>query len=329
MTLSPSTSARGRFAPSPSGRMHLGNVFTAIMSYLSARKKGGGWIVRMEDLDTQRCRSEFKRLLLDDLRWLGLEWDNAAPSADTILPHEFFQSERGHLYTKAFSTLLGKGLVYDCYCTRADLRSSSAPHSSDGISVYSGKCRGLSDDERRLLSERRSPAQRLATDDRTIVFTDGHYGRQEHNLALDCGDFIIRRSDGNFAYQLAVVVDDALMGVTEVVRGRDLLPSTAAQLYLYECLSLTPPRFIHHPLLLAPDKRRLSKRNKDTDMGCLRDSLTREELIGKIMFLSGCAEKEEAMTLTEAETIFDWARVRKEDIVVESGTGHKESGLRL
>ena len=307
---------RGRFAPSPSGRMHLGNVYSALLSYLSARKKGGEWILRIEDLDRQRCKKAYSVQLLDDLRWLGLKWDNASASSECALSPEFFQSNRDSFYVSAFNSLCERGLVYDCFCRRADLLSASAPHASDGTPIYSGKCRNLSESERNLLSKTRAPAKRLMVADKTISFVDGHFGAQKCNLLCDCGDFIIRRADGNFAYQLAVVVDDALMGVTEVVRGRDLLSSVGAQLYLYETLSLTPPEFYHLPLLLSPDGRRLSKRDKDSDMGFLCDNFTPEELIGKILCLSGCLEKEETLSPEEAVSVFGWEKLRREDVTV-------------
>lgn len=310
---------RGRFAPSPSGRMHLGNVYSALLSYLSAKKQGGEWILRIEDLDRQRCKKEYSAQLLDDLLWLGLKWDNFSPEKGGLTP-EFFQSNRDSFYISAFNSLCEKGLVYDCFCRRADLLSASAPHASDGSPIYSGKCKSLSENERNLLLKTRSPAKRLMVEDKSISFIDGHFGAQKSNLPRDVGDFIIRRSDGNFAYQLAVVVDDALMGVSEIVRGRDLLSSVGAQLYLYGKLSLIPPdsfpEFYHLPLLLSCDGRRLSKRDKDIDMGFLRDNFSAVDLIGKILFLSGCIEKEEKISLEEAVGEFDWKKVKKEDIFV-------------
>ncbi|WP_294429444.1 tRNA glutamyl-Q(34) synthetase GluQRS [uncultured Treponema sp.] len=309
---------RGRFAPSPSGRMHLGNVYSALLSYLSAKKTGGEWILRIEDLDRQRCKKEYSSQLIEDLLWLGLKWDNFSAS-EGGLSGEFYQSNRDSFYIRAFDLLCEKGLVYDCFCTRADLLSSSAPHASDGKSVYSGKCRNLSESEKSLLYSVRLPAKRIIVEDRTCSFFDGHYGNQNCDLSRDLGDFIIRRSDGNFSYQLAVVVDDALMGVNQVVRGRDLISSTFNQLYLYEKLDFHQlPQFFHLPLLLSADGRRLSKRDKDTDMGFLRENFTSEQLIGKILFLCGCLEKEEKLSLEEAVSAFDWQKVKKEDVVIES-----------
>ena len=306
---------RGRFAPSPSGRMHLGNIYSALISYLSARKSGGEWILRIEDLDRQRCKPEYSLQLLDDLIWLGLKWDNFSLASECGLALEFFQSNRDSFYTKAFDFFCEQGLVYDCFCHRADLHVSSAPHVSDGTPIYSGKCRNLSENERNLLLKTRAPAKRIMVEDRNISFVDGHFGAQKCNLLCNVGDFVIRRADGNFSYQLAVVVDDALMGVTEVVRGRDLLSSVGAQLYLYETLSYTPPKFYHLPLLLSFDGRRLSKRDRDLSMEFLRNKFTKEELIGKILFLSGCLEKEESLSIKEAVLAFDWKKIKKEDVL--------------
>lgn len=302
--------------------MHLGNVYSALISYLSARKKNGDWILRVEDLDRQRCKKEYSAQLLEDLLWLGLKWDNFSSKNGGLSP-EFYQSNRDSFYIKAFDSLCGQNLVYECFCRRADLLASSAPHASDGTPIYSGKCRNLSQSEKNLLRkkmllENRSPAKRVLTEDKNISFVDGHFGSQSCNLEGDFGDFIIRRGDGNFSYQLAVVVDDALMGVTEVVRGRDLLSSAASQIYLYEKLGFEPPEFFHIPLLVSSDGRRLSKRDKDIDMGFLRGNFTCEELIGKILFLCGILEKEEKLSLSEAVSVFKWEKVSLSDIKLQT-----------
>ena len=297
--------------------MHLGNVYSALLSYLSSKKSGGEWILRIEDLDRQRCKKEYSSQLLDDLLWLGLKWDNFS-SESGGLSAEFFQSNRDSFYIKAFDFLCEKGLVYDCFCRRADLLASSAPHASDGRAVYSGKCKNLSENEKSLLYKMRSPAKRIAVENREVSFNDGHFGNLSCNLFSECGDFIIRRADLNFAYQLAVVVDDALMGVNQVVRGRDLISSTFEQIYLYEKLGLSVPEFFHIPLLVNDEGKRLSKRDKDLDMGILRENFTPEELISKILYLCGCLEKEEALSLEEAVSVFDWKHVKKEDIVTRN-----------
>ncbi|MEE3412097.1 MAG: glutamate--tRNA ligase family protein, partial [Treponema sp.] len=278
---------KGRFAPSPSGRMHLGNIYAALISWLSAKKDGGQWLLRIEDLDKQRCKREWADRLMDDLLWLGLEWDegpgkkylqdqkaaNEAPAKidggaardlqdqkaakpagftdqNRAAAKSYYQSERDSIYQKYFRALEERGLVYDCFCRRADLLAASAPHASDGTPIYAGTCRKLSAADRERLLKERSPAKRMRLPDRESIFVDGHYGPQKCKLASDAGDFIIRRADGNFSYQLAVTVDDALMGVTQVARGRDLLASTHQQLFLYEALGLAAPQFLHFPLLV-------------------------------------------------------------------------------
>ena len=294
--------------------MHLGNVYSALLSYLSAKKSGGEWILRIEDLDRQRCKKEYSTQLLDDLLWLGLKWDNFSAQSGG-LSAEFYQSNRDSFYINAFDSLCEAGLVYDCFCRRADLLASSAPHASDGRAIYSGKCKNLSENEKSLLYKMRSPAKRIAVENREVSFDDGHFGFQKCNLAIECGDFIIRRADLNFAYQLAVVVDDALMGVNQIVRGRDLISSTFEQMYLYEKLDYPVPLFFHIPLLVNEKGKRLSKRDKDSDMGILRESFTPEEVIGKILFLCGCLKKEEKISLDEAVSAFDWNHVKRDDIV--------------
>ena len=270
---------RGRFAPSPTGRMHLGNVFCALLSWLSAKSKGGEWVLRIEDLDPQRSRREYALQLMDDLQWLGLPWDG----------EPVWQSQRGHIYEEYLHLLTEMGLTYPCFCTRADIMATQAPHETDGRVVYKGTCRPKYTDaarsvptpsgednsfnvQRSTLTSLLSPPEtggvprsgegvdspftanpstfniqpspltvtpattRLIVPDRIIPFTDGHYGQHDINLAEHCGDYIIRRKDGAWAYQLAVVVDDALMGVTEIVRGRDLLLSSPQQIHLRNLL---------------------------------------------------------------------------------------------
>ncbi len=307
---------RGRFAPSPSGRMHLGNLFSALLAWLSVRRAGGKLVLRIEDLDPDRCRGAFSRQLADDLRWLGLDWDEGYDRGGTSGPYE--QSERTDIYAAAFHTLEERGLVYPCYCTRAERLAASAPHRSDGQSPYSGRCHDLTQGERATLEAGgRRPAWRLRVPDRSVSFLDGHLGPFEENLSRNCGDFIIRRSDGVYAYQLAVVVDDGAMGITQVVRGRDLLDSTPRQLWLYELLRLTPPRFFHVPLLLAPDGRRLSKREHDLDMGALRLRFTPEELLGTLAFLAGLQPTPVPSSAPDLIPLFSWEKVPQEDIYVD------------
>lgn len=237
---------RGRFAPTPSGRMHLGNVFSALLAWLSVRAAHGELVLRIEDLDTLRCSAENAEILKDDLRWLGLTWDAEQPD----------QSTRSEYYESILDRLRSEGFVYPCWCTRGDLKNAAnAPHASDGHPIYPGTCRDLTEEERAAKAKVRAPLWRLRAPDESIAFSDGHYGPYAENLARECGDFILRRADGVFAYQLAVVADDIDAGVTQVVRGRDLLSSTPRQLYLYRLLNAAPPEYYHVPLLTAPDGR--------------------------------------------------------------------------
>ena len=308
---------RGRFAPSPSGRIHLGNILCCLLAWLSARQRGGGVVLRIEDLDTTRCPGRYAGQMEEDLRWLGLIWDEGPGAGGPDGP--YYQSERTALYQAALDRLTDMGLVYPCFCTRAELHAASAPHREDGQTVYPGTCRHLTAAEAAERTKVRSPALRLLVPEEEITFADGHMGEHREHLARDCGDFLLRRSDGVFAYQLAVVVDDAAMGVTEVVRGADLLASTPRQLLLYRLLGLKAPAFIHLPLLLAPDGRRLSKRDADAGLDCLRGRSTAEEVLGKLAYLAGFNPSAEPRTAEALLADFSWERVPGEDIRIPSG----------
>ncbi len=296
----------GRFAPSPSGRMHLGNAFTALMAWLSARARGGEVVLRIEDLDPRRSKPAFTEAIMGDLRWLGLDWDRRAED----------QSRRGEAYRAALDALGRRGLLYPCYCTRDQLHAASAPHASDGRVIYGGACRDLTAAQRAAMGDR-PHSLRARVPARVIEFTDGLQGPQRMDLAREWGDFIVRRADGVAAYQLAVVVDDAACGVTEVVRGRDLLSSTPVQLWLYEALGLTPPAFIHVPMLLAPDGRRLSKRERAMDLGELRKEYSPERVVGLLARACGLIDRWEAVSPAELAAAFRWERVRPGDITVD------------
>lgn len=298
---------RGRFAPSPTGRMHLGNVYSALLSWLSARSRGGEWVVRIEDIDTGRSRREYAQQILDDLQWLGLEWDGEVT----------YQSERGAIYAEHLERLNDLGLIYPCRCTRADIMATQAPHESDGRVVYGGRCRpGSLHPMSAAALECCKEKLRLVVPDREIQYTDGHYGPQTVNLSEHCGDFILRRADGAWAYQLAVVVDDALTGVTEVVRGRDLILSAAQQIYLYGLLGYEAPQFCHLPLLCNTTGNRLSKRDGSLDMGALRSRYTAGEIIGWLAHEAGIAETRESVSAAELIGIFDWGKVPTEDRII-------------
>ena len=234
----------GRFAPTPSGRMHLGNVFAALVAWLSVRHDHGHMVLRMEDLDTQRTSGEFAQVLREDLLWLGLDWDEETQP----------QSQRSHIYTSYFEQLESMGLLYPCYCTRSQLHSVNAPHLSDRTYVYTGTCRNLSEGERAAFG--RAPAWRVIVPDQEWTVDDKIQGVYTENLATHCGDFVVRRADGVYVYQLAVTVDDALAGVNQVVRGTDLLSSAPRQMYLQSLLGFSHPEYAHVPMLLAPDGRR-------------------------------------------------------------------------
>lgn len=293
---------KGRFAPSPTGRMHLGNVFCALLSWLSAKSEGGEWLLRIENIDRSRSRQEYADLLMQDLEWLGLEWDGSV----------VYQSQRGDLYEHYLHQLTEQGLTYPCYCTRADLLAAQAPHESDGRVVYPGTCR------HRPPQPDRPAATRLIVPDRDIAFTDGHYGTHTVNLARQVGDFIIHRKDGGWAYQLAVVVDDALMGVNEVVRGRDLLLSSPQQMYVADLLGFPSPRFIHLPLLCNTQGQRLSKRDQSLDLGALRQRYTSAQLIGLLAHLAGIQSAPTPITAKDLLPLFSWQKVPCQDIVVKS-----------
>jgi glutamyl-tRNA synthetase len=303
----------GRFAPTPSGRMHLGNVLCALLAWLSVRQQGGRMVLRIEDLDAMRCPRQYADLLEEDILWLGIDWDEGGSKGGPRGP--YYQSECAPLYEKALQKLREKGLLYPCFCSRAQLHAASAPHLSDGQVLYNGHCRSLSAEEAAQLSKIRRPADRLRVPDRTITFVDGCQGPYTESLPLECGDFLVRRSDGVFAYQLAVVADDARMGVTEVVRGKDLLSSTARQIYLFELLGFPPPHYRHIPLLLAPDGRRLSKRDHDLSLEVLRQSLPdARPLIGLLAFLCGQLPRPEPISPRELLPLFCWDNVPKENI---------------
>ena len=264
----------GRFAPTPSGRLHLGNLLCAMLAYLSARHAGGRFLLRIEDLDAPRCPRSLARQAVEDLAWFGLRWD--APP--------LYQSERTAVYQSHLERLRAKGLIYPCFCTRAQLQqqASAAPNLGDTQRVYAGTCAHLTREEIGRLSLARSPALRVRVPDEEIRFVDGLQGPQCENLARDCGDFIVRRSDGLFGYQLAVVVDDALTGVDEVVRGRDILSATPRQIYLLRELGYPVPRYYHIPLLTDAQGRRLAKRDRDLDLSALSRRYTPQRLLGML-----------------------------------------------
>ncbi len=274
----------GRFAPSPSGRMHLGNIYTAVLSWLSVKSRGGKWLLRIENLDPQRSKMEHAYQIEDDLLWLGLEWDEGGLEGKG-LHGPYLQSQRHGLYEAALNKLKETGLCYPCSCTRADILTTQAPHESDGRVVYKGTCRPPCLPS--VYKEKQGAAVRLYVPDEEIAFSDLICGQITVNLARHCGDFVIRRGDGAWSYQLAVVVDDALMGVTEVMRGDDLLLSAAQQIYLYRLLGYEMPEFAHVPLVCNDQGVRLSKRDSSLSMEYLRKTNTPEQILGMVAHLAG------------------------------------------
>jgi glutamyl-tRNA synthetase len=300
--------------------MHLGNAWTALLAWLDIRKLGGTMVLRMEDLDPDRSKAEFADGLLEDLRWLGLDWDEGPDRPGAFAPYN--QSERFDLYLVVFEALVKKGLVYPCFCSRAQLRSAasvvSAPHAGEIEPVYSGRCARLSEREhQKLTADKRRPAYRLRVGTTEIAFDDLVFGRQTQLLQQSCGDFVIRRSDGVYAYQLAVVVDDAAMGIDRVLRGADLLASTPRQIYLWQLLGFQPPDFIHVPLLMGVDGSRLSKRQGSLAIAALRRSGVRpEQVIGHLAAWAGLIEQPEPLRPAELIDDFSLNRLPRTPVVV-------------
>lgn len=308
----------GRFAPTPSGRIHLGNLLCALVAWLSVRSQQGKMILRIEDLDIARCRKEYAEKLQEELLWFGLDWDEGGNKGGSHTPYE--QSQCSALYKQALENLEKKGLLYPCFCSRAQLHAANAPHLSDGSYRYNGKCRSLTPSQRQELEKQKHPAMRVHVPDEVVEFTDLHYGHQQENLWQETGDFLLCRGDGIFAYQLAVVVDDLRMGVTQVVRGRDLLSSTPRQIWLAKQLgSSVYPEYGHIPLLLDSDGNRLSKRDGALSLDHLRQVYTPEQILGRLAFAANLIPKPETISAKELVGEFCWSKLPKEDILLPKG----------
>ena len=268
---------KGRFAPSPTGYIHLGNVWIALLSYISTRQQNGKYVVRMEDIDLQRSKRELGEALLDDLEWLGFEWDEGPRVGGPEV--SYWQSERQTYYADILEYLALEKLSYPCFCNRARLQSiASAPHAGEVVHRYDGKCRHLCDFEIQDLRNSKEPSLRLAVNTCDLNFDDRWQGAQHIHLECELDDYVLRRGDGMYAYNLAVVLDDIAMGITEVIRGNDLLDTTGQQLYLYntlqQCYSykdIEVPKYGHAPLLVDADGNRLSKRQKSITIRELRE----------------------------------------------------------
>ena len=302
---------RGRFAPSPSGRLHIGNMLSSLLAWLDVRSRGGEMLFRLEDLDPERSWEDCALMMADDLRWLGLDWDLGWP-----MDQDCRQGRRTREYEEAFGRLGEKGLLYRCWCSRAERLAASAPHPGEE-NPGSCRCRSLPGGEIAALERRgRRAAYKVIAPDEAVTVEDGHYGTYTENLARGGGDFIVRRSDGVFAYQLAVSVDDAAMGVTRVVRARDLLSSAPRQKWLIETLGGTAPDYCHAPLLVSGEGRKLSKREGALNMESLRRRYTPEGLCGVLAYLCGLTDRPESVSARELVGHFSWEKVSREDITL-------------
>lgn len=301
----------GRFAPSPSGRLHLGNMLSSLLAWLDVRSLGGRMLFRLEDLDPDRSFRKYAELMAEDLLWLGLDWDEGwRPDSGT----EFAQGQRTALYEQAFQTLQEMDLLYPCYCSRAQRLAASAPHPGEFRESGCG-CRTMTDANRRLMERNhRLPATKVHVSNTEISFTDGHYGPQTYKFRSGLDDFIVRRADGVFAYQFAVSFDDAVMGVTRVVRARDLLDSAPKQIWLMQQLGYAPCTYCHGPLLVADAGRKMSKRDGDLNMEALRTRNTPEELCGKLAYLAGILPEPVPTKAADLVPLFSWENVKKSDI---------------
>jgi glutamyl-tRNA synthetase len=310
---------RGRFAPSPTGPLHLGNARTALLSWLAARARGGRYAMRVEDLDGPRVRPGLEAAILAELRWLGLDWDEGPDVGGPAGPYR--QSERLGRYAEALARLRDGAAIYPCFCSRAEIAAASrAPHGpSDEGPRYPGTCRALAPEEASARARTRAPAWRFRVPPGPVAFEDGVHGPQAFDVGETVGDFVVARADGVPSYQLAVAVDDAAMEVTDVVRGDDLLPSTARQLLLYRALSLEPPRFAHVPLVVGEDGERLAKRHGALSLGELRArGAAPEAVVGLLAELSGLSPEGARPRARELVAEFTLGAIRRAPAVLRA-----------
>jgi glutamyl-tRNA synthetase len=301
----------GRFAPSPSGEIHLGNARTALLAWMDTRARGGRMLLRVEDLDRDRCKPELADGIRCDLEWLGLDWDAETPP----------QSTRDPAYAAALETLTRRGEVYECFCTRRELAVASAPHGPDAERRYPGTCRTLDAAGRAAhVAAGRRPALRVRMSGEPVEVADRVHGLVVQRVGEAVGDIVVRRSDGLFAYQLAVVTDDAADGVTDVVRGDDLLWSTPRQVALGHMLELPAPAYAHVPLVLGPDGARLAKRHGAVSIAELRDGgATPAAIVGRLAASAGLVDDSTALMPEELLDGFDLARIDRRPAALGAG----------
>jgi glutamyl-tRNA synthetase len=307
----------GRLAPSPTGGLHVGHARSFLIAWLAARGASGRMIVRLEDLDATRVRSDARAAILVDLRWLGLDWDEGPDVGGPSAP--YVQSDRLELYASALEELKRAERVYPCTCTRADIeRAAAAPHAEDEGPTYPGTCASRTAADARSLAGRPF-AWRFRVPPGTVAWCDLVRGELAIDPARIGGDFVVARSDAGPSYQLAVVVDDAAMGVTQVIRGDDLVPSTPRQLLLYRALGLTAPSFGHVPLAIGPDGRRLAKRDASIKLATLRESgVDPRRLIGEIAHSCGLSPDPIPSSARDWIGPFDLRRLPAEPWVVSA-----------
>ena len=307
---------RGRFAPSPTGFLHLGNVFIALLAWLEMRQKGGAFVLRIEDIDEERSHEEYACALMEDLKWLGLDWDEGPDIGGTYAPYT--QQARYAHYETALAVLRAQGLLYPCFCSRARLMGVGAPHEGE-VRVYDGHCFRMTEEERIAAEHLRRPSFRVHVPAKDIVFIDATYGVQRMNLAQSVGDFRVRRSDGLYAYPLATPVDDGAMQISDVLRGRDLLGETPAQIWLLETLGYAAPRYRHVPMLVDANGKRLSKRQKGLTVRELRAAGKKPAaILGELSHACGIIEQQEKLSARELVAAADFSKLRREDIAIET-----------
>ncbi len=313
------TLPRGRLAPSPTGALHLGNARSFLIAWLSVRSRGGSLLLRMEDLDHPKVKPGSAQQALDDLHWLGLDWDEGPDMGGPFAPYT--QSERIPAYRGALDELRVRRLVYPCVCSRSDVEAAQgAPHPGEDGTRYPGTCRERFehfDEAEATLPGNRLPGWRFRTPDRKLFFHDVFHGSQTQNVHERIGDFVIARHADGAGYMLAVVVDDAAMGVTEVIRGDDLLATTHRQLLLHSALRLTPPAFTHVPLVVGENGHRLAKRHGDTRIAALRaNGVPPEQVVGLLAHWCGWADWGEHLSPTDLITRYDLAKLPVEPTVL-------------